>query len=122
MSPTAQGAALELEAAKSDFLRETIAGLSSNPRTLPYKFFYDERGAQLFQQICELPEYYLTRVELEILEKNASAIAALIPDGAALLEFGSGPAKKIRILLDAAPTLAAYVPVDADDPALGDFA
>ena len=75
MSPTAHGAALGLEAAKSDFLRETIAGLASNPRTLPCKFFYDERGAQLFQQICELPEYYITRTELGILRLHGAEMA-----------------------------------------------
>ena len=60
--------ALELEPANGTFLAEAIAGLSSSPRTLPCKFFYDERGAELFQKICELPEYYVTRTELQILK------------------------------------------------------
>ena len=96
----------------SAFARDAITGLSTTPKRVPPKYFYDAEGSRLFDAITQLPEYYLTRSELEILEKNAAEIAALIPHGAALLEFGSGPAKKIRILLDAAPTLAAYVPVD----------
>ena len=96
----------------SAFARDVVAGLSATPKRVPPKYFYDAEGSRLFEEITQLPEYYLTRSELEILEKNAAEIAALIPNGAALLEFGSGPAKKIRILLDAAPTLAAYVPVD----------
>ncbi len=96
----------------SAFARDVIAGLSVTPKRVPPKYFYDAEGSRLFDAITELPEYYLTRSELEILEKNAGEIAALFPDGAALVEFGSGPAKKIRILLDAAPSLAAYVPVD----------
>ena len=96
----------------SAFARDVIAGLSATPKRVPPKYFYDAEGSRLFDEITKLPEYYLTRCELEILEKNAAEIAALIPDGAALLEFGSGAAKKIRILLDAAPSLAAYAPVD----------
>lgn len=60
---------LDLEPATSDFLEQAIAGLSSSPRTLPSKFFYDERGSNLFQEICELPEYYVTRTETEILRR-----------------------------------------------------
>ena len=60
---------LDLEPAASDFLEQAIAGLSSSPRTLPSKFFYDERGSDLFREICELPEYYVTRTETEILRR-----------------------------------------------------
>ena len=66
----------------------------------------------LFEQITDLPEYYPTRTELRILQDNAAAIAAYIPPGSALVEFGSGSSRKTRILLAAAPQLAAYVPVD----------
>jgi dimethylhistidine N-methyltransferase len=96
----------------SAFARDVVTGLTSTPKRIPPKYFYDAEGSKLFEEITQLPEYYLTRCELEILQKNASEIAALLPDGAALLEFGSGPAHKIRILLDAASALAAYVPVD----------
>src|SRR5690349_20545730 len=87
----------------SALARDVIAGLSGTPKRLPPKYFYDAEGSRLFEAITQLPEYYLTRCEHEILEKNAAEMAALIPDGAALLEFGSGPATKIRILLDASP-------------------
>jgi len=62
--------------ATSDLLSDVIAGLSSDPRTLPCKYFYDERGAALFQKICELPEYYITRTELDILDRHRAEIAS----------------------------------------------
>ena len=86
--------ALEIEAAKSDFLRETIAGLASNPRTLPCKFFYDERGAKLFQQICELPEYYITRTELQILRLHGAEMAKALGGQIELIGLGTGAGTK----------------------------
>jgi len=62
--------------AGSDFLSDVITGLSSEPRTLPCKYFYDERGAALFQEICELPEYYVTRTEIDILDRYRAEIAS----------------------------------------------
>jgi dimethylhistidine N-methyltransferase len=112
MNHSAQGAALELEAAKSDFLRETIAGLSSNPRMLPCKFFYDERGAQLFQKICELPEYYITRTELGILRLHGGDIASMLGTQIELIGLGTGAGTKTRILLDELDEPAVYVPID----------
>jgi dimethylhistidine N-methyltransferase len=76
------------------------------------KYFYDETGSKLFEQITELPEYYPTRCELEILRLHGPEIARMLPDSAALIEFGSGSTRKVRILLDAASTIEAYVPVD----------
>src|ERR1700754_452670 len=70
VSPTSTESVLDLEPASADFLTEAIAGLSESPRTLPCKFFYDERGSELFQKICELPEYYVTRAELQILKNQ----------------------------------------------------
>ena len=64
--------------ATSDLLSDVIAGLSSDPRALPSKYFYDERGAALFQKICELPEYYVTRTEIDILSRHHAAIASQI--------------------------------------------
>src|SRR6266567_3607819 len=98
--------------AASSFARDVIAGLTARPKRLPPKYFYDETGAQLFEQITALPEYYLTRCELEILRERAREIARFFPAPSALVEFGSGSSKKVRILLEAAPTIAAYVPVD----------
>src|SRR5712671_4925806 len=97
---------------ESPFARDVIAGLSARPKRLPPKYFYDKAGAQLFEQITELPEYYPTRCELAILRQRAHEIAQFFPEGSALVEFGSGSSKKVRIVLAAAPTIAAYVPVD----------
>ena len=96
----------------SAFQADVLAGLSAMPKRLPPKYFYDGAGSQLFERITELPEYYPTRCELRILRGHARDIAKLIPAGAALVEFGSGSSRKARILLRAAPVLAAYVPVD----------
>lgn len=107
-------AAVRYEDADTDssFARDVIAGLSARPKRLPPKYFYDETGAQLFERITALPEYYLTRCELEILRERARDIAQFFPAPSALVEFGSGSSKKMRILLAAAPAIAAYVPVD----------
>jgi len=94
------------------FATDAIAGLAATPKRLPAKYFYDAAGSQLFEQITKLPEYYPTRTELEILEQRADEIATLLPAGSALVEFGSGPTTKARILLRAAPGMQAYVPVD----------
>jgi dimethylhistidine N-methyltransferase len=91
---------------------DVLEGLRDTPKRLPPKYFYDATGSRLFQQITELPEYYLTRCELGILRENAAGMAKLIPQGACLVEFGSGSSAKVRILLQAAPQVAAYVPVD----------
>jgi len=96
----------------STFESDVIEGLRSTPKSLPAKYFYDAAGSQLFEHITELPEYYPTRCEIKMLRDHAADIAKLIPQGAALVEFGSGSSKKARILLRAAPKLAAYVPVD----------
>src|SRR5713101_6612227 len=107
-------AALRYEPAEagSSFAHDVIAGLTARPKQLPPKYFYDETGAQLFEDITALPEYYLTRCELQILRERAPDIARFFPAASALIEFGSGSSKKVRILLAAAPTIAAYVPVD----------
>jgi L-histidine Nalpha-methyltransferase len=96
----------------SAFEADVIAGLSATPKRAPAKYFYDGAGSQLFERITELPEYYPTRTEMRILRDEGANIAKLIAPGAALVEFGSGSSKKARILLRAAPPLAAYVPVD----------
>jgi dimethylhistidine N-methyltransferase len=105
---------VEADAAEADssFARDVIAGLTARPKRLSPKYFYDQAGAQLFDDITALPEYYLTRCELEILRERAPEMARFFPAGSALIEFGSGSSKKVRILLAAAPTIAAYIPVD----------
>jgi len=94
------------------FESDVIEGLRSMPKYVAAKYFYDATGSQLFERITELPEYYPTRCEMTMLRDHAADIARLIPEGAALVEFGSGSSKKARIVLRAAPKLAAYVPVD----------
>jgi L-histidine Nalpha-methyltransferase len=97
---------------RSAFAADVLQGLTASPKRLPAKYFYDDAGSLLFERITELPEYYPTRCEMGILRAHAVEICRLIPEGAALVEFGAGAAKKARILLRAAPQLAAYVPVD----------
>src|SRR5512141_1567723 len=97
---------------ESEFCADVLAGLADNPKHLSPKYFYDKRGSELFEAITALPEYYPTRTELAILRDNASAIGRYCPDDAVLIEFGAGSSVKARILLQAAPQLAGYVPVD----------
>lgn len=94
------------------FAADVRKGLSMPHKALPPKYLYDARGAALFDQICGLPEYYLTRTETGILRARAGEIAALVGPHATLVEFGSGSSTKTRILLDAIGDLAAYVPID----------
>jgi dimethylhistidine N-methyltransferase len=83
------------------FLEEALAGLSARPKRLPPKFFYDAEGSRLFDRICQLPEYYLTRTEERILAESADEIAALCGPDAWLVELGSGASHKVRLLLEA---------------------
>lgn len=98
--------------ATEQFAADVLAGLAQHPKVLLPKYFYDAAGSQLFEEITVLPEYYPTRTELGILNGHARAIAALIPKDAALIEYGAGSALKAKILLNAAPQIACYVPVD----------
>lgn len=93
-------------------LREIIAGLLKPQKTISPKYFYDERGSRLFDEICRLPEYYPTRTELKILRDNIQDIAQTIGPQASLIELGSGSNIKVRILLENMDQPAAYVPVD----------
>src|SRR5437667_9886640 len=98
MNHEAHAAVLHREPAKSEFLSEAIAGLSSTPRTLPCKYFYDARGAALFQKISELPEYYLTRAELLILDRYCGDIARALGSNIELIGLGTGAGTMTRIL------------------------
>ncbi|MBD3671141.1 MAG: L-histidine N(alpha)-methyltransferase [Gammaproteobacteria bacterium] len=90
----------DLHPPQTDHIGETIEGLSKKQKQLPPKLFYDEKGSKIFDQICEQPEYYPTRTEIEILRQNAREIAEYCSDNNLLLELGSGASKKIRILLE----------------------
>jgi L-histidine N-alpha-methyltransferase len=97
------------------FARDVADGLTASPKQLSCCYFYDRLGSRLFEAICELPEYYLTRAETAILEAHAAAIAALFPGPTDLIELGSGNAAKTRLLIEAFlwrhPALR-YVPLD----------
>lgn len=95
-----------------DFQQSVLQGLRRCPKTLPSKYFYDRLGSRLFDAICELPEYYLTRAELAIMQRHSATIAAALPPQSVLIELGSGSSTKTRLLLDALQTLKTYVPVD----------
>lgn len=110
---TASSPTLEADVdAIEEFRSAVLTGLSRTHKQIPSKFFYDAEGSRLFERICELDEYYLTRAETEILAENAAAIASMVPEGVVLLEFGSGASVKVRSLLDALDRPACYVPID----------
>jgi len=100
------------EAAKMIFRDEVLVGFSKSPRQLPYKFFYDEQGAHLFRQICELPEYYITRTEIEILRLHGAEMAEALGPQIELIGLGTGAGTKTRILLEELDRPAVYVPID----------
>ncbi|MGW1051181.1 L-histidine N(alpha)-methyltransferase [Streptomyces sp. NPDC002586] len=116
MSPLLVTRTLPEDATDAALRADVLNGLTDQPKWLPPKWFYDARGSELFEQITELPEYYPTRAEREILATRSGEIAAA--SGArTLIELGSGSSEKTRHLLDAlAPT--AYVPVDVSESAL----
>ncbi len=97
---------------------EVLAGLSMRPKRLSSKFFYDARGSKLFEEICEQPEYYLTRTEIDIMRTHGPAIGWAIGERVRLVEFGSGSGTKTRLLLQSLRSPAAYVPVEISSTAL----
>ncbi len=108
----------KLSAHADDIAGQVRAGLSLQPKRLPPKFFYDARGSALFEQICQLPEYYLTRIELAILREHVGEIAQAIGPRPLLVEYGSGSGIKTRLLLDALVDPVGYVPVEISRSAL----
>ena len=97
------------------FAAAVEAGLSARPKTLPCRFLYDERGSALFEEICKLPEYYLTRAEHQVLTDHADEIAAAFSTPVTLVELGSGSSTKTRVLIEALlrrQSRLRYVPVD----------
>ena len=102
----------------SDFVEALLKGLTSEPKRIPCKFFYDAEGSRLFEKICALPEYYPTRIELALLRRHAEQIAALIGPRCEIMEFGAGAGEKIRPLLNALDRACAYFPIDISGPYL----
>ena len=94
------------------FLSEVMSGLRRRRKRLPCKYFYDEAGSALFDRICDLDEYYLTRTELTIMRRHAGDMAGMLGERCLLLEYGSGSSVKTRVLLDHLPDPAGYVPID----------
>lgn len=105
---------------RAELAEDARRGLGAGPKALPPKYFYDAAGSELFEEITELPEYYLTRAELEILEREADALVAAV-GAEELVELGSGSSRKTRLLLDALGRLGGggrYVPLDVSEDAL----
>ena len=97
---------------QDSFADSLLNGLRKTSKEIACKYFYDEAGSRLFDAICDLPEYYQTRTEMALLARHAAEIAALMGDGAEIVEFGAGSLRKVRILLDAARNPRAYTPMD----------
>jgi len=112
----------DLAPGEESFRDAVLAGLRRPQKAIPCKFFYDARGSALFEAICRLPEYYLTRTETAVLADNAAEIAAHMGPFCRIVEFGSGASVKARILLHALDRPAAYAPVDISREHLRDAA
>ena len=102
------------EAALHTMLEDVVEGLSRSQKTLPSKYFYDERGSKLFDDICELEEYYVTRTESALMQQYVGEIASVVGPNALLVEYGSGSSLKTRLLLKNLIRTAGYVPIVAD--------
>ncbi|HXH01154.1 MAG TPA: L-histidine N(alpha)-methyltransferase [Xanthomonadaceae bacterium] len=109
------------EAASLESMRQDVlAGLRGTPKRLSSKYFYDARGSKLFEQITRTPEYYLTRVECDMLRARGTELAAAIGPRAHVVEYGSGSGDKTRLLLRALDDVVAYTPVEISRSALAD--
>ncbi|MGW5637436.1 L-histidine N(alpha)-methyltransferase [Streptomyces sp. NPDC003832] len=117
MSPFLLTRQLPEDATEAALRADVLGGLTRTPKTLPPKWFYDAHGSELFEQITELPEYYPTRAEREILLARAGEIAAAT-EARTLVELGSGSSEKTRYLIDTLSALHTYVPVDVSESAL----
>jgi dimethylhistidine N-methyltransferase len=102
----------EASALVGEFAQDLMRALAQRPRSISPKYFYDTQGSRLFDRICELPEYYPTRTELQILARHAGDIAGLMGPRAEVVEFGAGSLRKVRLLLDAMDSPARYLPID----------
>ena len=110
VSPSARSA--------SDFAQDVLEGLSTQPKRLSPKYFYDETGSKLFEEICDLPEYYVTRTELSILQRVASEIAECAEGNMSVIELGSGSSRKTCLLIDALIAQQGalhYLPIDISE-------
>ncbi len=108
----------DLQPAPDDIVGDTLAGLARTPKRLSSKYFYDRRGSELFEEITRQPEYYLTRVELALLEARMGEIADAVGPRAHVVEYGSGSGRKTRLLLDGLDDPVAYTPIEISRSAL----
>lgn len=108
-------AEVELSVSRHHMFEEVIEGLHRSQKMIPSKFFYDERGSELFEQITRLEEYYPTRTETHILQEHIGEIAGAVGGQSILVELGSGNSTKTRLLLDHMPDITAYVPVEISE-------
>ena len=122
MTPLRPAARLrdEASATLAEFAADVRAGFARRPKRIPSKWFYDARGSELFERICTLPEYYLTRTELSILHAHAGAIAAALGPRPLLVEYGSGSGTKTQLLLEALLDPVGYVPIELSRSALSE--
>jgi dimethylhistidine N-methyltransferase len=111
----------DLHADAGSFLREVISGLSKPRKELSPKYFYDARGCELFDAICELPEYYPTRTEMNMMQDHAGEMAQQLGPQSVLIEYGSGNSRKTHVLIEALAPVA-YVPIDIAGGQLSDSA
>ena len=119
-SATPDGDALNAD--HNVFMKDTLEGLSSPQKTIPSKYLYDEKGSQIFEQICQLDCYYPTRVEMALLHRHAGDMAQRLGPRGVVIEYGAGALDKIRILLDHLETPAAFIPIDISGDHLKDSA
>lgn len=112
--------ALHAKSAQAAMLADVCGGLRRQPKKQSSKYFYDARGSELFERICEQPEYYLTRAELELMQAHVAEMAAVLGPDVLLVEYGSGSAVKTRLLLEHLRDPVAYVPVEVSPAALAD--
>jgi dimethylhistidine N-methyltransferase len=111
-SPKKTELVYDFQPGQQQFLAEVLDGLRKSPKQLPTKYLYDERGSDLYEQICNLDEYYIPRTETTIMENNIDEIVKLLGPNATLIEYGCGSCTKTRVLLDNMANLVAYVPID----------
>lgn len=108
----------DLHPSDDDIAGDVLRGLASTPKRLPSKYFYDQRGSELFEAITRQPEYYPTRIELGMLAEHGQAIARAVGPRAHVVEYGSGSGRKTRLLLDALEDPVAYTPIEISRAAL----
>ncbi|NBC64446.1 MAG: L-histidine N(alpha)-methyltransferase, partial [Bacteroidetes bacterium] len=115
-------ATLERKDVSTEILNEVLEGLQKPQKTLPSKYFYDQKGSELFEEITKLDEYYLTRTELQIMQEKIQKIANKLGEKIQLVELGSGSSFKTRLLLDHLQSIHSYIPVDISRTFLDDVA